>query len=327
MSVNLKTMGKDTERKPRFRGSFIAEGTILIVFLVLFVTLSFFVRGFLTPNNLSNLVRQASINGVIALGMTFVIVSAGIDLSVGSSAGFAGMLVALLMTRWGMPIFPAVILSLLGGTLIGVLNGIVIFDGKVPPFIATLGSMTVFRGVIMLLSGARMVSGLPRSFTSAAQLTVFGVPSLFIVWLIATLIAAFIMKNTVFGRNIYAIGSNPEAARLSGINLRLNIIGIYGFSALMASVAGLMLTMRLANGIPTAGNGYELDAIAACVIGGASLNGAEGTIVGTVIGAMLMATLRNGGTLMGIDPFILQILIGALIVVAVLIDQVQKHNQ
>ncbi len=326
MSTDSKTMGKN-RGKLRLKGSFIAEGTILVVFLVLFVSLSFFVRGFFTPNNLSNLVRQASINGVIALGMTFVIVSAGIDLSVGSSAGFAGMLAALLMTRWGVPIVPSVLLAIVAGTLVGVLNGVVIFDGKVPPFIATLGSMTVFRGVIMLLSGARMVSGLPRSFTGVGQLTVFGVPSLAIIWLIATVIAAFIMKNTVFGRNIYAIGSNPEAARLSGIDLRRNFYAIYGFSALMASIAGIMLTMRLANGIPTAGQGYELDAIAACVIGGASLNGAEGTIVGTVIGAILMATLRNGGTLMGIDPFILQILIGALIVVAVLIDQVQKHNQ
>lgn len=313
--------------RTRFKGSFIAEGTILVVFLVLFVASAIFVRGFFTPHNLSNLVRQASINGVIALGMTFVIVSAGIDLSVGSSVGFAGMLAALMMTRFGMGIFPAVLIGLIGGTLVGLVNGIVVFDGKVPPFITTLGSMTVVRGVIMLISGARMVSGLPRSFTNFAQLTVLGVPSLVLVWFSAAIVAGFIMRKTVFGRNIYAMGSNPEAARLSGINLRLNYYGIYAFSALMSSIAGIMLTMRLANALPTAGNGYELDAIAACVIGGASLNGAEGTIVGTVIGAMLMATLRNSGTLLGIDPFVLQILIGALIVVAVLIDQVQKHKQ
>jgi ribose transport system permease protein len=285
------------------------------------------VDGFLTANNLSNLVRQTSINGVIALGMTFVIVSAGIDLSVGSVVGFSGMFAAILMTQAGInPVF-SIIMALIAGTLVGLLNGILIYDGKVPPFIATLGTMTVFRGVIMLISGARMVSGLPESFVNFAQTSILGMPSLFVVWVLMILISSFIMAKTRFGRNIYAIGSNTEAARLSGINIRTNMYMIYGYSALMSSIAGIMLVSRLANGIPTAGGGYELDAIAAAVIGGASLNGAEGSIIGTVVGAMLMSTLRNAGDLLGIDPFILQILIGALIVAAVLIDQVKKQNK
>lgn len=304
-----------------------AEGTILIVYLIFFLLLSIFVKGFLTPNNLSNLVRQTSINGVIALGMTFVIISAGIDLSVGSVVGFAGMVTAVLMTQSGLDPFLSVIIGIVLGTLVGVLNGVLVFDGKVPPFIATLGTMTVFRGAIMLISGARMVSGMPDAFLNLAQINILGLPSLFIVWLITIIISAFILNMTRFGRNIYAIGSNQEAARLSGINIRWNIYAIYGFSALMSSIAGIMLISRLANGIPTAGTGYELDAIAAAVIGGASLNGAEGSILGTVIGAMLMSTLRNGGNLLGIDPFILQILIGALIVAAVLIDQIKKQKQ
>ncbi len=327
MSEKATSLQKSEVRKRRLTGPIFSEATILAVFLVLFLGLAFFVKGFFTANNLSNLVRQTSINGVIALGMTFVIISAGIDLSVGSTVGFSGMFIAVLMTQHGVGIFPALFLSLLGGTLVGILNGILIYDGKVPPFIATLGTMTVFRGVIMLVSGARMVSGLPKPFVNAAQITILGLPSLFVVWLVATVFSAFILTKTVFGRNIYAIGSNPEAARLSGINIRWNIYGIYGYCAFMSALAGIMLTSRLANGIPTAGSGYELDAIAASVIGGASLSGAEGTIVGTVIGAMLMATLRNGGNLMGIEPFILQILIGALIVVAVLVDQIQKQSQ
>lgn len=315
-----KTKPLEKGENKRLKGPALSEGTILIVFLILFGALSFFVKGFFTANNLSNLVRQTSINGVIALGITFVIISAGIDLSVGSVVGFSGMMAAVLMTQSGMGIFLAIFLSIIAGTLVGILNGILIYDGKVPPFIATLGTMTVFRGFIMLMSGARMVSGLPKAFTDVAQKTIAGLPSLFVIWLAAVAISGFILKMTRFGRNIYAIGSNPEAARLSGINIRWNMYAIYGYSALMSAIAGLMLTSRLANGIPTAGGGYELDAIAASVIGGASLSGAEGTIVGTVIGAMLMSTLRNGGNLMGIDPFILQILIGALIVVAVLVD-------
>lgn len=321
MSINSsakKILGKDKS---------LSEGTIIIVFLALFVLLSVAVNGFFTANNLSNLVRQTSINGVIALGMTFVIVSAGIDLSVGSVVGFSGMFAAILMTQMGMNAAVSTILALIAGTLVGLINGILIYDGKVPPFIATLGTMTVFRGVIMLISGARMVSGLPKSFVNFAQTSFLGMPSLFVVWVVMILISSFIIAKTRFGRNIYAIGSNTEAARLSGINIRTNMYMIYGYSALMSSIAGIMLVSRLANGIPTAGGGYELDAIAAAVIGGASLNGAEGSIIGTVVGAMLMSTLRNAGDLLGIDPFILQILIGALIVAAVLIDQVKKQNK
>lgn len=321
MSVNSKI--KTTLIKEKS----LSEGTILIVFLALFAVLSVGVNGFFTANNLSNLVRQTSINGVIALGMTFVIVSAGIDLSVGSVVGFSGMFAAVLMTQAGLSAPISIILALFAGTLVGLINGILIYDGKVPPFIATLGTMTVFRGVIMLISGARMVSGLPDSFVNFAQVSILGMPSLFAVWVITILISAFIIAKTRFGRNIYAIGSNVEAARLSGINIRTNMYMIYGYSALMSSIAGLMLVSRLANGIPTAGGGYELDAIAAAVIGGASLNGAEGSIIGTVVGAMLMSTLRNAGDLLGIDPFILQILIGALIVAAVLVDQIKKQNK
>lgn len=255
--------------------------------------------------------------------MTFVIIAAGIDLSVGSVVGFSGVLAAILMNK-GVSILVAVIISIALGTLIGLINGIIIYDGKVPPFIATLGAMTVVRGVIMLISNARMIGGLPKAFTNFAQKDFLRIPSLFIVWLIIILLATFIMKKTHFGRNVYAIGSNEEAARLSGINIRKNMYSIYAICAFMSAVAGILMTSRLGNGIPTGGMGYELDAIAAAVIGGASLSGAEGTIFGTVLGAIIMATLRNGGNLLGINSFILEIAIGALIVIAVLIDKKKK---
>lgn len=302
------------------------EGTLVLILLVMVVFLTIFTQGFMTGNNLSNLVRQTAINGVVALGMTFVIIAGGIDLSVGSVVGFAGIFVALLM-KSGMPILLAVSLALIISVVFGVINGFMIFDGRIPPFIATLGSMTIIRGVIMLVSNARMIAGLPKPFLNFAQSVIVGLPALFFVWLILIFVAWFITNHTPFGRNTYTLGSNIEVARLSGINIRSTIYAIYGFCGLMAGVAGILMTSRLANGIPTGGQGYEMDAIASCVIGGASLSGAEGTILGTVLGAIIMATLRNGGNLLGIDPFILQIVNGVIIVAAVFLDQYRKAHQ
>lgn len=307
------------------RKIFVAEGTLLAILMSLAMFLSFASPFFLTVENITNLVRHTSIVGVVAIGMTFVIISGGIDLSVGSVLGFSGMTAAILM-RDGHNILLAIVAGILAGTIVGAINGVIIYKGKVPPFIATMGAMIVVRGVIMLISGARMVSGLPREFTNFSQFSLFGVPNLFIVWLLVMLLANFLAKHSLFGRNIHAIGSNVEASRLSGIKIQNNIIKVYAFCAFMASIAGIMMTSRLANGVPTGGDGFELDAIAAAVIGGASLSGAEGTVLGTVLGAFIMAMLRNGGTLMGINPFFLEIAIGSIVVAAVLIDK-QKNSK
>jgi ribose transport system permease protein len=322
---------------PRESGSFLArgvrffrtgfsEGTLILILAALFVVLSLTSPTFLTLNNLSNLVRQVAIIGVVAIGMTLVIISAGIDLSVGSVVGFSNILVAILMVN-GVPIIPSIILALIASTALGVLNGVLIHDGRVPAFIATMGIMTAVRGLLMLISNARMIAGLPKPFLNFAQISILWLPSLFFVWLVMIVIAVLITKWMRFGRNVFSIGSNPEASRLSGINIRFTVYGVYAFSAFCSAVAGILLTSRLANGIPTSGEGYELDAIAAAVVGGASLMGGEGTILGTVLGAMIIATLRNGGNLLGINPFILQIAIGTLIVAAVLIDQLNKRDK
>ena len=176
----------------------------------------------------------------------------------------------------------------------------------------------------MLITDARMISGLPDDFINFATSTILGIPALAIIWIVAIIIALLILKFTVFGRNVYSIGSNEEATRLSGVNIRLNIYGIYLVSALCSAVAGIMLASRVGNGLPKGGDGYELDAIAASVVGGASLSGGEGSIVGTVIGALIMQTLRNGGNLLGVNSFILEICIGSLIIIAVLIDNAKK---
>jgi ribose/xylose/arabinose/galactoside ABC-type transport system permease subunit len=302
-----------------------SEGILILILLAFFIVFSLTSPSFLTINNLSNLVRQVAIIGVVSIGMTIVIISAGIDLSVGSIVGFSNILAAVLMTH-GVPIIPSILITLAASSALGVLNGILIHDGRVPPFIATLGMMTAVRGLLMLISGARMVAGLPRDFLKFAQINILWMPSLFFVWLVVIALSALMTTMTRFGRNVFALGSNPEAARLSGINIRATLYGVYAFSALTSAIAGILYTSRLANGIPTAGEGYELDAIAAAVVGGASLMGGEGTILGTVLGALIIATLRNGGDLLGIDPFILQIAIGVLIVAAVLIDQLSKRR-
>jgi len=309
----------------KFRQGRIAEGNLILILLVIIILMSIFSPKFLTANNIRNLVRQTSIIGVVAIGMTFVIISGGIDLSVGSILGVASIISSLLMVN-GVGIFLSILISVVVCTVLGVINGIIVFEGKVPPFIATLGMMTAARGIVMLVSDARMVAGLPKSFTNFAQNNILGMPSLFFVWLLVIIAAYIITTQTVTGRNLFAFGSNPEAARLSGINIRLLTYFIYGVSGFMCAVAGILMTSRLSNGIPTAGTGYELDAIAAAVVGGASLSGGSGTIIGTVLGALLIAIIRNGGNLLGINPFILQIAVGVLIVASVMIDQKRKFS-
>ena len=302
------------------------ETTLILILAGLFIVLAVLTPRFMTLRNITNLVRQTAIIGIAAIGMTFVIMAGGIDLSVGSVLAVCGMSAALLM-KSGLPPIPAVLIAFIVGILLGMINGILIYDGQVPPFIATLGMMTAARGVVMLISGARMVTGLPDSFVQFAQIRLLGIPSLALVWLGVILVSILVTTRMRFGRNIFAVGSNREAARLSGIDIRLTTYGVYIVSGLAAALAGVLMTSRLSNGIPTAGQMYELDAIAAAVVGGASLSGGEGTILGTVLGAVIIAAIQNGGNLLGINPFVLQTTIGILIVAAVLIDQMNKRKQ
>jgi len=328
-TVKEKTeLNKQTKYKSQIKLSNMELRTelyLVVLLAVLFLFFSITSDVFLTVNNLKTLVRQVSIYGIIAIGMLVVIISAGIDLSVGSVTGLSGVVAALCMAG-GMPISISLIIALVSGLMVGLVNGILVHNGKVPPFIATMGTMTVVRAIIMLLTNASMISGQPQSFKRIAQTEIFNIPFLFVVWVIMIIIAWFITKKTVFGRNVYAIGSNKEAARLSGINIRKTIYGVYIFSAFVCSIAGILLTARLGNGVPTAGDGYELDAIASAVVGGASLDGGTGSVIGTVLGSMIMATLRQGGVLLGVNAFVLEIIIGSLIVVAVLIDKLRRKN-
>ncbi len=308
-----------------------AERNLLIIVVVMWVFLAVATRGnFSSFANITNLLRQTSINGVVAIGMTLIIITAGIDLSVGSIVGLSGMVFALLTSTRGaiqMDMLPALVIALLAAAAVGLVSAIAVHDGKVPPFIATLGMMTLVRGLVMYVSGGRMVTGLPMEFRQFSALRILGMPALAWIWILLIILMLFVLKYTKFGRNLYAIGSNQEAARLSGINVRINMYSFYVVAAIFSGIAGLMLATRMAAGVPTGGSGYELDAIAAAVIGGASLMGGSGTVLGTALGAVIIQTMRNGGNLLGADPFIMQILIGALIVLAVFFDQYFKARK
>lgn len=323
--VGTDKQNKSAKKVKLFSKGMKTEIYLIALLAILFLFFSLTSSVFLTVDNLKTLARQASIYGIIAIGMLVVIISAGIDLSVGSVTGFSGIVAALCMAR-GMPIPASLAIALASGLIVGFVNGVLIHDGKVPPFIATMGTMTVVRALIMLLTKARMISGLPESFKMIAQFEIVNIPFLFMVWVAVMIVAWFMTTKTVFGRNVYAVGSNKEAARLSGINIRKTIYGVYIFSAFVCSIAGILLTARLGNGVPTAGTGYELDAIASAVVGGASLDGGTGSVVGAVLGSMIMATLRQGGVLLGVNSFVLEIIIGSLIVIAVLVDKLRNQS-
>lgn len=316
----------------------VSYGITLLVLLLLMLLLTVMTKDFLSYENLFNLVRATSVYGIVALAMTFVIITGGIDLSVGANVGLAGMVVTILTVNQGFNMWPAMIIAIAGCVLVGFLNGVLIYDGKLPPFIATLGTMTIIRAVILLLSDSRNITGLPEEFLKIAKITLgmtktnnfgmsvtYGIPFMALIWFLLIFLSWFIFKYTRFGRNIFAVGSNENSARLSGISVRKTVYGVYIFSGILCSIGGILLTSRLASGIPTLGTGYEMNAIAAAVVGGASMSGGTGYIGGTVVGALLIATIRNGGTLLGLNGQIIEILIGCLIIAAVLFDRLRKE--
>lgn len=274
---------------------------------------------FLNPFNLVNVLRQVALFGIVAIGMTFVILTAGIDLSVGSIVAVVAVVAALMLDA-GAPV-PAVVAAALAiGVLLGVLNGLGITLGSLPPFIMTLGTMVMGRGFAMAVSGGHPIRfpAASENFAWLGQGSLLGLPVA--VWIFAAVAAAGygVLRYTAFGRNVYAVGSNPEAARLAGIDVRLTLIGVYTISGLLSALTALIFISRLTVGEPVAGIGLELEAIAATVIGGTSLFGGEGGVIGTVLGAAIFAVLANLLNLAGVSPFTQQIVKGAVIVAAAL---------
>lgn len=294
-----------------------------LIFLGVFFSVA--TENFFSVNNFLTIALQTSIIAIIAFGQTFAIIKAGIDLSVGSIVGLTGVVTAQLMVA-GMPIFISIILGLLIGVIAGLINGFVIAYGNLPPFIATLGMMGIARGAAFLLSEGKPVSGLPREFGYLGGGTILNIPVPVVIMVIVAIISVLILSKTRFGRRVYAIGSNESAAFLSGINVKRTKVYIYAISGLFAGLAGIILTSRLISAQPSAGTSYELDAIAAVVIGGASTMGGIGTIGGTVIGAFVMGVLRNGLNIMNVSPFWQQIAIGIVIIAAVYVDNFRRKK-
>jgi ribose transport system permease protein len=281
---------------------------------------------FLTVSNLLNVLEQTSINAIIAVGMTYVIISGGIDLSVGSLLALAGVVLATLLHQ-GLPVMLAAAAALGAGALFGSLSGIAITWGRLPPFIATLGMMSIARGCALLFTEGRPVSGFDAGFRAIATARVGGIPAPVFVTAAVYLVGHFVLSEMKFGRYLYALGGNEEATRLSGVNVRLCKTAVYAVSGLTSGIAAVLLTARLNSAQPIAGIMYELDAIAAVVIGGTSLVGGEGGLGGTLIGALIMGVLRNGLNLLNVSSFMQQVVIGLVIVGAVLIDTTLKARR
>ena len=281
---------------------------------------------FLTPSNLLNVKEQTTINAVIAVGMTFVILSAGIDLSVGSIVAISGVVLANRLQS-GAPLPVAILCGLGVGALCGLVSGILITKGKLPPFISTLGMMSVARGAALVFTDGRPISGFDESFRSLSIGRVLGIPAPVILTILLYAAASVLLNRTRFGRYVYAIGGNEEATRLSGVDTGFHKTVVYILSGITAGLAAVLLTARLNSAQPIAGAMYELDAIAAVVIGGTSLTGGLGTLSGTLIGALTMGVLRNGLNLLGISSFLQQIVIGFVIIVAVLTDTLVKSKR
>ncbi len=305
------------------------QTAVLIMAFVMWILLSLGSKSFLSGPNIQNIMRQMAIQGVLGIAEVLVIVTAGIDLSVGSVVAFVNIIMSQMITGDAALSIPlAIIICFTFSALIGLAHGVLVFDFRLPPFIATLGTMTILRGVVLLLSGGSNVFGLPRSVADFASgdANFLGLPYLFWLLIITVFVIELVLRRTSFGRYIYALGSNPEAARLSGVNTRMVTYGVYMMASTLAGLAGVMETSRLWMGVPSTGTGYELDAIAAAVLGGTSLMGAEGTPAGAFVGALVMTTIYNGSVLLRVNPFWTRIIVGVILVVTVSVDQWRKRR-
>ncbi len=313
---------------------------ILVVFIVVCVILAFMTKGlFMRPDNILNVVRQVSINGVAAVGMTMIILFGLIDLSVGSIIAFSGILAAGLQVKWmkgeneWLMLIVSIVVALGAGAAIGFFNGFVSTKAKIHPFIITLGTMSIFRGATMLIGNGRPITGTTQTFRyiGGGELgkgwLPFVIPLPVVIFLLCVAIAHFVLRKTSFGRSIYAIGGNPEAAYLSGIMVDRVKIATFTILGCLCGLSALILTSRLNSGQMSAGQGYEMDIIAGVVIGGTSMLGGEGGVLGTLLGILLIGVIQNGMNLMGVQPYWQTIVKGAIIILAVLMDRLKRAFQ
>ena len=296
-----------------------------LTLIALFVILAIASPNFLTPTNLSSVARQTAVINIMALGMTLIIISGGIDLSVGSILALSGLLGTTIMERkLGIPAGMAV--GLFAGTVCGLANGTMITSLSINPFIVTLGTMGIYRGLALIFSNGLPVHDIPPSFSYLGEGGVAGVPFVLGLLLVCAAAMHVVLEHTRLGRYAFSIGSNSDAAFYAGVPVRFVTISVYAIAGLLTGLSGMIEASRLMTGQPTGGQGYELQAIAAVVIGGGSLRGGEGSVLGTLVGAFIMGLLANGSDLLGINPYWQQVIIGAVIILAVSFDELRKRR-
>lgn len=303
-------------------GSLLKDAGLGIIFLAIVIGLTIASpnHSFLSLNNIFLILIQTSINGILAMGVMYVIISGHIDLSVGSTVGLAGVAAALFAHPGEYPLVVPIVVGILVGVAVGLVNGVGVAYGGIPSFIVTLGTLTAVRGLALMVSGGAPVANLSPEFQSLASGRVLGVPTLAIYFVVIAAFAAFVLRRTVFGRRVYALGGNPHAAEVSGIDVKRLTVSPFVIAGALAGLCGVLLASRTFTGSPTAGESYELDAIAAVVIGGVSMSGGRGRAIGVIIGALMIAVIANGLDILGIDSNAQRLIKGAIIVLAVLID-------
>ncbi|WP_243288971.1 ABC transporter permease [Clostridium perfringens] len=297
----------------------------LIGLVLLCIVITIVTPNFLSVSNITNVFTQVSVNAIIAIGMTFVILTGGIDLSVGSTLAISGAVGASIVKSTGN-VFLAIIVAAVIGIAVGLINGLLVSKGKLQAFIVTLATMTIFRGATLVFTDGTPISKLHEAFVKIGNGKLGFMPIPVIITIIIAIIAVYALSQTRFGRYLYALGGNEDASRLSGINTDKIKTLVYVVSGFASAIAGVIITSRIGSASPNAGTGFELDAIAAVVIGGTSLAGGEGTITGTLIGALIIGVLNNGLNLMNVSPFYQSIVKGLVILIAVLLDKKSRKN-
>jgi ribose transport system permease protein len=325
MSVEATEALEVAATKRRARLGVLFNLTLLILLALLWVALAFSTKTFWTPVNISNLLRQGAMIAILAVGETFVIITAGIDLSVGAIVGFTSVITALLLTH-NFPIFAAVLITLGVGLFIGLFHAFGITSLGLPPFIMTLATMTALRGIGLLITNGATISVTTKAFTDFSIGSFLGIPNLFWMVLLVGIPSYIFLHHTRFGRYLFSVGSNMEAARLSGVNTRFMIYIAYTLSAVTAAFVGVLLASRIGIGIATQADGWELQAIASSVIGGTSLFGAIGSIHGPLLGSFILTTINNGANLLNLNSFWQRVITGFLIIVIVYFDGLRRKR-
>lgn len=300
---------------------------MLIVLIVLFLFFAISSSAFLAPSNLINITRQIAMLGIAAVGVTFVILTAGMDLSVGSVLALSGIVSAIAMVKLNANPAIAVILGLLTGAIIGLINGIIVTSVKIPPFITTLATMQIFRGICFILTGGLPVYGFPSSFDFIGKGYILNIPVPVIVMVLLFIIGWVVINKTRYGRHLYAIGGNIESARLSGINVKKELLLTYVLCGLFAAVAGVIMLSRISSGQPNMGNDFGLDVVTAVVLGGISIMGGEGKFTGVIYGVLIMGVLSNGLILLNVYDYYQYVVKGVVLLLAVGFDQYSKYQK